>query len=229
MACAMRRRRADCPPRTRECATAPQRAAGERLVGDSPHEGARAGHSLASVDNRDRLIALSVALGTLAIVSGSVVGGLAGHVLAWVFGSAALVSLSISLSGKRRVLAWLRARVLWPIQTVTVHTLKPPAPDPVVTDRFRFTTNGMLTPGLAQIDMDGFNHPAYQRPSDSASPYMRIKAQVACSHLPELAGPERPVPGPGNPRVADVADLGGNGQPPGRDLALPRDQPAVLA
>jgi hypothetical protein len=66
-----------------------------------------------------------------------------------------------------------------------MHTLKPPPPDPVVTDRFRFTTNGMLTPGLAHIDMDGFNHPAYQRPSDPASPYMRIKAQIACSHVPE--------------------------------------------
>lgn len=29
--------------------------------------------------------------------------------------------------------------------------------------------------------MDGFNHPGYQRPTETAPPYMRIKALVACS------------------------------------------------
>lgn len=53
---------------------------------------------------------------------------------------------------------------------------------------WRFTTDGMHYPKLARMGMDGFAHPAYSRPNESALPCVRVKALAACSELGETPG-----------------------------------------
>jgi len=146
------------------------------------------GHSLISVDDRDRLIALSIAAGTLAIAA-NLIGGALGRALFIAFGALAVTCLALCLSPCRRALSWLRSRALrtqeWLLRPLRRRQPQPELPTSAVTGCWQFTTDGLRHPQLARIGMDGFGHPAYSRPVESTPPFVRVKALVACSQLAE--------------------------------------------
>jgi hypothetical protein len=149
----------------------------------------RSSCSLIRVDDkerRDRLIAFSIAVGTAAVVS-NLMGGAAGHVLFLVFAVIELGCLALYWPWYRQPRSWLRLRTLrlWGWLPRPLRSHEPQAPASVITDCWRFTTDGMRYPQLARIGEDGFGHQAYSRPADSTPPFVRVKALVACSQLAE--------------------------------------------
>lgn len=59
---------------------------------------------------------------------------------------------------------------------------------PAVTDRWKLTYTTSEASAMAQLDQQGFGHPAYARPAEQAPPWVRVRAAVACDSLGDAPG-----------------------------------------
>jgi hypothetical protein len=59
---------------------------------------------------------------------------------------------------------------------------------PAVTDRWKLTYTTAEASVMAQLDQQGFGHPAYARAAEQAPPWVRVRAAVACDSLSDAPG-----------------------------------------
>ena len=133
-------------------------------------------------DNRRAVVAWSAAVAAVAATLAGVVAsrsttGLAGN--GWfvaLLGITLVASAILVVAGLPDLVGWLRERRR---QATRVGESE----SPLVTDRWRHTTDGFQVPAMLQLPQKAFTHRSYMRSAEDALPAIRIGAFVACDPL----------------------------------------------